>query len=219
MQTEQALESAIYLSDRYDISKQFSVSPGIRYSFYNYLGEQDVDKYADNLPKTEVNRTSTVHYKPNSVIKTYHGPEVRLTARYNITPNFSVKASYNTLRQYIHVLSNTAAISPTDIWKLSDYNIRPQLGNQISLGLYKNFKADSVELSVEVYRKRIQDYLDYKNGASLVLNDHIETDVFRTRGKAYGVEVMMKKRVGKLNGWVSYTYSRILLRMDDPIAG
>jgi len=219
VQTEQALESAVYLSDRYDITRKLSFSPGIRYSFFNSLGPQNVDVYASDLPKTDANRTSTVAYKNNSVIKSYHGPELRFTARYNFTPDFSVKASYNTLRQYIHVLSNTAAISPTDIWKLSDYNIEPQLGDQTSLGLYKNFKSDSVELSVEVYTKRIKNYLDYKNGAVLVLNDHIETDVFKTKGKAYGLELMLKKRVGKLNGWVSYTYSRILLKMDDPVAG
>src|SRR5687768_3460209 len=184
VQTEQALESAVYLSDRYDITRKLSFSPGIRYSFYNYLGPQNVDVYAANLPKTDANRTTTVTYKNNSVIKSYHGPELRFTARYNFSTNFSIKASYNTLRQYIHSLSNTANISPTDIWKLSDYNIEPQLGDQTSLGLYKNFKSDSLELSVEVYTKKIQDYLDYKNGATLVLNDHIETEVFRTRGKA-----------------------------------
>lgn len=219
VQTEQSLETAVYVSDRYDITQKLSVSPGIRYSFYNALGPQDVDVYANDLPKTDANRTSTVHYKNNSVIKTYHGPEFRFSARYNLTTSFSVKASYNTLRQYIHVLSNTAAISPTDIWKLSDYNIEPQTGQQVSVGLYKNLKSDSVELSMEVYAKRIKNYLDYKSGATLVLNDHIETDVFKTRGKAYGLELMIKKRAGKLNGWVSYTYSRILLKVDDPVAG
>jgi hypothetical protein len=219
VQTEQALESAVYLSDRYDISRKLSFSPGIRYSIYNYLGPQEVDTYAPHLPKTDANHTGTVLYKNGSFIKAYHGPEIRLTARYNLTTSFSVKASYNTLRQYIHVLSNTANISPTDIWKLSDYNIEPQLGDQASIGLYKNFNSDSVELSVEVYTKRIKNYLDYKNGAILVLNDHIETDVFKTKGKAYGMELMLKKRVGKLNGWVSYSYSRILLKMDDANAG
>ena len=219
VQTEQALESAVYLSDRYDISQKLSFNPGIRYSIFNYLGPQEVDVYAPNLPKTDGNRTGTVPYRNGSFIKSYHGPELRATLRYNLSKSFSVKAAYNTLRQYIHMLSNTAAISPTDIWKLSDYNIEPQLGDQVSIGLYKNFKADSVELSLEVYRKRIKNYLDYKNGAVLVLNDHIETDVFKTKGKAYGLEIMMKKRVGKLNGWVSYTYSRILLKMDDPTAG
>jgi outer membrane receptor for monomeric catechols len=219
LQTEQALESAVYVSDRYDINPKFSLNPGIRYSFYNYLGPQMVDEYAPNLPKTENNRTNSVSYKSGDFIKTYHGPEFRITARYNISSSFSVKASYNTLRQYIHMLSNTATISPTDVWKLSDYNIEPQLGDQVSLGLYKNFKSDSVEMSLEVYQKNIRNYLDFKSGAILVLNEYIETDVFKTRGKAYGLEFMLKKRVGKLNGWLSYTYSRILLKMDDPLAG
>jgi hypothetical protein len=95
---------------------------------------------------------------------------------------------------------------------LSDNNIAPQLGNQVSLGLYKNFKADTLELSLEVYKKRLRNYLDYKSGAAIVLNDHIETEVFKTRGNAYGAELMIKKRAGKLNGWMSYTYSRILLK-------
>jgi len=217
--TEQALESAVYISDRYDISQKFSLNPGIRYSIYNYLGPQDVNKYARNLPKTETNRISTDTYKSGAFIKSYHGPEFRITARYNLTSSFSVKASYNTLRQYIHMLSNTATISPTDVWKLSDYNIEPQLGNQISLGIYKNLKSDTIEMSVEVYQKTLRNYLDYKSGATLVLNEHIETDVFKSKGRAYGVELMIKKRAGKLNGWMSYTYSRILLKQNDPAAG
>jgi len=117
------------------------------------------------------------------------------------------------------MLSNTTAISPTDIWKLSDPNIKPQYGDQISLGLYKNFRANSVETSVEVYYKHIKDYLDYKSGAVLVMNHHIETDVINTRGKAYGIELLIKKPSGRLNGWISYTYSRVLLKQDDSTAG
>lgn len=114
------------------------------------------------------------------------------------------------------MLSNTTAIAPTDVWKLSDPNIRPQQGNQVSLGLYKNFKSNTIETSAEVYYKKIRDYLDYKPGATLVLNHNIERDVINTRGKAYGAELMIRKTSGKLNGWVSYTYSRILLQVDDP---
>jgi hypothetical protein len=114
------------------------------------------------------------------------------------------------------MLSNTMAIAPTDIWKLSDNNIRPQQGQQVSVGLYKNLKANTIETSVEFYYKKIKDYLDYKPGALLVLNHHIETDVINTKGKAYGAEFLIKKTSGKLNGWASYTYSRILLKMDDP---
>lgn len=216
---EQALESAVYVSDRYDISKRLSVNGGIRYSMFNYIGPYNVNIYAAGLPMDESSLIKQSQYTSGKIIKTYRGPEVRFSAKYSLAKNVSVKAGYNTLRQYIHMLSNTTAISPTDIWKLSDYNIRPQFGDQISLGLFKNFGKDSVETSVEVYYKRLKNILDYKSGAQLVLNPHIETDVVNTKGKAYGVEFMIKKRTGKLNGWLSYTYSRTLLKMDDENIG
>jgi hypothetical protein len=214
--SEQALESALYLGDKYDITSNLSVNVGLRYSIYNYLGPQTVNYYAPGGPREESTFADSVRYGKNKVIKTYGGPEIRLAARYNLADDLSLKASYNTLRQYIHLLSNTTAISPTDIYKLSDPNIRPQYGDQVSLGLYKNLSSNTIETSVEVYYKRLKDYLDYKSGATLVLNPHIETDVINTEGKAYGVEFMLKKTTGKLNGWVTYTYSRILLRQDDP---
>ncbi|HTL08384.1 MAG TPA: TonB-dependent receptor [Chitinophagaceae bacterium] len=217
--TEQALESALYLSDRYTITNAFSVDAGLRYSLFNVLGPQNVNNYAPGLPRTEGNMLSVTPYGKGKFVKTYGGPEVRLSLRYAFTDSFSVKAGYNTQRQYIHVLSNTTAMAPTDIWKLSDPNIKPQFGEQVSLGLYKNFKSNTVELSAEVYYKKIKNYLDYKSGAVLVMNHHIETDVIGTQGKAYGVELMLKKLTGKLNGWISYTWSRILLKMDDPASG
>ncbi len=217
--TEQALESALYLSDHYNISPALSIDAGIRYSMFNSMGPKSVNNYAPGLPKTENTIISVTPYASGKFMKTWSGPEYRLSLRYAITDSFSVKAGYNTQRQYIHVLSNTSAMAPTDIWKLSDPNIRPQYGNQYSLGVYKNFKANTIEASVEVYYKNIQNYLDYKSGAVLVMNHHIETDVIGTKGKAYGVELLVKKLTGKLNGWISYTWSRILLKMDDPNAG
>jgi hypothetical protein len=216
---EQALESALYISDKYSITPSFVIEAGLRYSVFNSLGPATINEYAPGIPKTEDNVIGVKTYSAGQNIKTYSGPEYRLSVRYEFTDNFSIKASYNTERQYIHMLSNTTAISPTDIWKLSDPNILPQLGSQISLGLYKNLKNNTIETSVEVYYKNIQNYLDYKSGAVLVLNHHIETDVINTRGKAYGVEFMVKKATGKLNGWLSYTYSRVLLKQDDPNAG
>lgn len=216
---EQAHESAIYLGDRYNITRNLSVNLGIRYSFYQYLGPKTVYGYAPGLPRKEENRVETKEHEKGDAISTYHGPEYRMAVRYSFSPVFSVKAGYNSLRQYIHMLSNTTAIAPTDIWKLSDPNIRPQTGNQYSFGLFRNFKSNTIETSVEVYYKRMKNYLDYKSGAMLILNENIETDVINTEGKAYGIELMLRKVVGKLNGWVSYTYSRTLLRMDDPIAG
>jgi hypothetical protein len=219
VQKEQALESAVYLGDKFEISPSFSVQGGIRFSLYNYLGPHDVYNYTPGLPKTTGTIEDTTSYKQNAVIKTYGGPEYRFSARYVLTENASLKASYNTLRQYIHLLTNTTSISPTDIWKLSDPNIKPQTGDQYSLGYYQNLKSNTVETSVEVYYKDIWHYLDYKSGAVLVMNHHIETDVFNTKGKSYGVELMIKKLTGKLNGWISYTYSRTQLKQDDPLAG
>jgi hypothetical protein len=212
---EQALESALYLGDKFDVTPKLTINGGIRYSMYNYLGPKTINNYAPGLPITTINLLDTTSYGKNKLIKTYHGPEIRASARYLITSDFSVKVGYNTLRQYLHLLSNTTAISPTDIYKLSDPNVRPQYGDQISFGLYKNFDKNTIQTSVEVYYKRIKDYLDYRSGATLVLNHHIETDVLETKGKAYGAEFLIKKDVGKLNGWLSYTYSRTFLKQDN----
>ena len=219
VEAEQALESGIYINDRYNITSGLSVEAGIRYSMFNSMGPQSINTYAPGLPITEGNQTGTDVYDKADIIKTYSGPEYRVSLRYAFTDSFSVKAGYNTQRQYIHMLSNTAAMAPTDIWKLSDPNIKPQFGDQFSVGLYKNFKQNTIETSIEAYYKHIENYLDYKSGANLVMNHHIETDVLPTKGKAYGIEVMVKKLTGKLNGWVSYTWSRILLQTDDPKAG
>ncbi len=216
---EQALESAVYINDRYKISDALTVEGGLRISIFNYLGPKTINTYAPGLPVTEDNNTGTIFYEKNKFIKTYAGPEYRVSARYALTDSLSIKASFNTQRQYIHVLSNTAAMAPTDIWKLSDPSIRPQSGSQFSLGLYRNFKSNTFETSLEVYYKKITNYLDYKSGANLVLNQHIETDVIATKGKAYGVELLIKKLTGNLNGWISYTWSRVLLKQEDPLAG
>jgi hypothetical protein len=216
---ERALESALYLGDKFDVSSKLTINAGVRYSLYNYLGPQTVNVYAPGLPITTINQTDSIKYGNNKIIKTYGGPEIRISARYLINSDFSIKAGYNTLRQYLHLISNTTAISPTDIYKLSDPNIRPQYGDQISFGLYKNIEQNTIQTSVEVYYKRLRDYLDYKSGATLVLNHHLETDVLETHGKAYGAEFLIKKDVGQLNGWLSYTYSRTFLQQSDPNAG
>lgn len=219
LQEERALESALYISDRFDISPRFSVSVGLRYSFFNAMGPRQVNIYAPGVAKSEETIQDTAYYSSGESIATYHGPEYRISARYGLTDNSSVKVSFNRLRQYIHMLSNTTSVSPTDVWKLSDANVKPQVGDQLALGYYQNFRANTVELSVEGYYKKMHDFLDYKSSAQLLLNHHIETDVVNAEGKAYGVEVMLKKATGKLNGWVSYTYSRTLVRVDKADTG
>jgi CarboxypepD_reg-like domain/TonB-dependent Receptor Plug Domain len=219
LQSEQALETALYLGDQYTISPEFSIHAGLRYSIYNYLGPRDVYSYVKGLPRDKTTLTDTTGFGKNKIIKTYHGPEYRFVARYALSNEASFKLSFNSLWQYIHMLSNTASISPSDIWKLSDAVIKPQRGYQLSLGYYKNFRSNTIETSLEIYYKKLKNYLDFKSGAVLLMNHQIETDVINTRGKAYGAELSIKKKSGKATGWFSYTYSKTLLQLDDPIAG
>ena len=216
---EQAIETAFYLGDRISLTDRLSINAGIRYVLYNYLGPRQTYSYFKGLSRDLATIEDSAYYKAGKIIKTYQGPEYRISLRYSLSDQASVKIGYNTLRQYIHLLSNTTAISPTDIWKLSDSQIKPQSGDQLSLGFYQNFKSNTIETSVELYYKRLKNYLDYKSGASIVLNQNIERDVINTRGRAFGAEFLIRKSTGKLNGWISYTYARIKLQMDDPIAG
>ena len=212
LENEQALESSLYISDVYTVSNEFSIDAGLRYVFYNYLGPRTVHSYQAGLPKTPDTRAETTRYGNAEHIKTYHGPEFRLGLRYAFSNQSSVKLGYNSLRQFIHMLSNTTAATPTDSWKLSDPHIKPQFGDQVSLGYYRNMALNRVETSVEVYYKRIHNYLDYKSGAVLLMNENIETDILGTEARAYGVELMAKKSTGKLNGWISYTLSKVQQR-------
>ncbi|MDR1369019.1 MAG: TonB-dependent receptor [Dysgonamonadaceae bacterium] len=215
IQKEKALESALYIGDQWDLTPRFSINAGIRFSMFNALGPRTYYKYNPGLLPYESTITDTVTVNGNKPVKTYLGPEFRLSARYLIGENLSVKAGFNSMRQYIHKLSNTVIMSPTDTWKLSDANIKPQKGWQAATGLYYNFGGKEWESSLEVYYKKMNDYLDYRSGARLLMNHHIETDVINTEGRAYGLELSLRKTVGKLNGWAGYTYSRTFLRQSD----
>ena len=213
LEREKALESAAYIDYERSLTEKLSVSAGLRYSMFNALGPRDVNYYYDGELPSEATLAET--RRETGIIKTWHAPELRLSLRYALQENLSLKAGFNTMRQYIHKVSNTSIMSPTDIWKLSDYNIKPQKGWQLAAGIYHETKGKTYELSAEVYYKHISDYLNYRNSAVLLMNHHLETDVISTKGQAYGVELQAKKPVGKVNGWVSYTFSRSLLRQDD----
>ena len=217
LQTEKALESALYLSDEWKISPEWMVSGGVRYAMFNALGPRINNIYAPGtLPSPE----SFIRYDTvqGGIFKTWHGPEFRLSMRYILNDNTSIKAGANTMRQYIHKISNSTVMSPTDTWKLSDANIRPQSGVQYVVGLFRNFAKNSIETSVEAYFKTMNDYLDYRGGAVLLMNPHLETEVAGVKGRAYGVELMIKKTQGMLNGWVSYVYSRAMLHRHNELA-
>jgi hypothetical protein len=211
LQKEQGQETAAYLGENFDVSPNLSLYGGVRFSLYQTLGPKDVYTYAPGVPRQPSTLQDTVHYGKGSIAN-YQGAEPRFSIRYLLSKNTSVKASYNRMRQYIQMLSNTTAITPTDNWKLSDSYIKPQVGDQYSAGIYKNFKNNQIETSVEGYYKITESTIDYKDGAELLRNHHLETDVLAARGKAYGVELLVKKASGKVNGWISYTYSRSFLQ-------
>jgi hypothetical protein len=213
LQREKALESAAYISYERPLTEKLTVSAGLRYSMFNALGPRDVNYYEeDQLPSEE---TLLETRSETGIIKTYQAPEIRLSALYAIKENVSLKVGFNTMHQYIHKVSNTSIVSPTDTWKLSDPNIKPQNGWQAAAGIYHETRDKNYEFSAEVYYKHIDDYLNYRNSAVLLMNPHLETDVISTKGKSYGVELQVKKPFGKVNGWVSYTFSRSMLRQDD----
>ena len=215
LEPEQALESFLYLEDQFEVNPRLLLTLGLRYTLFHNLGPKSVTTYVDGYPLEPIYDTGKKVFEKGDITKQYQGPEVRASARYSFN-RLTVKASFSTMRQYIHLLSNTMTISPTDTWKLSDYHIEPQLGEQFSVGIYKNLRGNKIELSAEMYYKKSRNFLDFKGRDSLILNPRIETAVIATLGKAYGIELMAKKLSGKINGWVSYTYSRSLLRAQHP---
>ena len=211
---ENGLESAIFLSDNIKMTEKLQLDLGLRYSFYAALGPATQRIYQDGAPRSENTVIGTDTFESNEVIETYGGPEVRVSARYLLQDDFSIKASFNNAYQFIHTLSNNTTVSPIDTWKLSDRNIKPQQAYQVSLGLYKNIDINAYEFSVEGFYKRQENVLDFKTGAQLLLNENVETEVLQGDGKAYGIEFLMRKNNGKLNGWLGYTYSRSLFKLD-----
>jgi hypothetical protein len=211
LQREKGQESALYVGDDYIVGDKLSFYFGLRYSIFQYLGARDIFKYGSGETREPGTITDTVRYSSGKTIAFYHGLEPRVSMRYMLSGSSSLKLSYNRTRQYIQMLSNTMAITPTDIWKLSDPYIKPQTGDQISVGYYVKLKGN-LEASVETYYKNMANSLDYKDGAVLLLNHHLETDVLHAQGKAYGIEFLLKKSTGKVNGWISYAYSRSFLR-------
>lgn len=214
---EKGLESAVYLADLFEISDKLLLDVGLRYSFYAALGAATQNVYAEGDPRSESSIIDVKDYGNNEFIKTYGGPEYRVSARYLLGSDFSVKAGFNRTIQYLHLLSTNTTQSPTDIWKLSDLNIAPQRANQYSLGFFKNLPGKDVEFSLEGYYKTMDDLLDYKIGAQLILNDNLETELLQGEGKAYGVEFLMKKNSGRFNGYVGYSYSRSYVKLDSQL--
>ena len=206
--TENGIEGAVYFSDKFQISESLTFYGGIRYSFYGFLGPDEVFKYNQGAPKTSQNIIDTTLFSAGEIIKTYSGPELRTALNLSTGTSSSLKVSYNRNRQYLYMLSNTIAISPVDQWKLCDYHINPPYCDQVSAGFYKDFLQTGLRTSIETYYKRTQRVVEYQDGTEFIYSPRIEGDILQGTQTAYGVELMVEKETGKLNGWLSYCYSK-----------
>lgn len=208
LEEEKSLEAAVYIEDELKLTPKLSVRGGLRYSGYlNYGPGTDYEFGAGNSKNLE-NITDTITYASGESIATYGGLEPRVNVTYLLNPKSSIKASYNRVRQYLHLISNTAAVTPTDFWKTSNKYIAPEIGDQFTLGYFRNFKNNTIEFSVEAYYKQAENIVDFKDGSKLLMNEYIEAELINGTSEAYGIEFFLNKKAGQLTGWAGYTYSR-----------
>jgi hypothetical protein len=205
-----AWENAAYFVHEIKRFESFTFSTGMRFTAFSQLGPSDVYVYNENGTSTD-----TLVFGKNEFVKTYFGIEPRFSVSFLIDEVSSVKLSYIRTQQYLHLLSNTTSSKPTDLWVPSSYNIKPQIARQAALGYYRNFFDHKLEVSTEVYYKKMRNQIEYKNGADLLLNNNIESQLTFGEGWSYGIEFMVKKNSGKLTGWVAYTWSKTEKQFDE----
>jgi CarboxypepD_reg-like domain/TonB-dependent Receptor Plug Domain len=208
LQRQRALEAALYAEDKITLTDKLTLSAGLRISSFFVIGPNSVMIYDPAFSKSISTITDTLNFSKNRIYKTYAGPEFRISLNYKVSSNVSLKVNYNRTRQYLHLLSNSASISPTDTWQLSDYYIKPEIGDQFAAGVYDVFSKHGIEASAEIYYKIIRNMIDFKGGTDPIMDENVEKDLVNERGKAYGIELMLRKTEGKVQGSVSYTYSR-----------
>ena len=212
-----ANEFAAYIDAEHKISDNFRLQYGVRLSNFTRLGQDELNTYAndeaviynDEFKKYEsAEATGTENFKRSDVIKSFNNIEPRVSMSYTLDNTTSIKASYNRMVQYLHLLSNTASPTPLDVWTPSGKYVKPQLLDQYAVGYFKSFKEGKYTLETEAFYKDIKNRIDYINGANLVANDEIETIILNGKARAYGLEMLFKKNEGDFQGWISYTLSR-----------
>ncbi len=212
-----AFENAVFLSAEHQITDNFSAEYGLRWSSFYRLGQDELNIYEDNLPLTYnpqfgiYERADPIGTRSDSrsdVLSSFQNLEPRLALAYTINENTSVKASYNRMAQYLHLISNTNSPTPLDVWAPSGPFLEPQRLNQYAVGFFKRFKNGMYDLSVESYYKTVENRLDFIDGADLIAADAIEQETLNGEARSYGLEFMVKKNRGKFTGWMAYTLSR-----------
>ncbi len=203
-----SLESALYISDEFQLNDKVVLEGGVRLPTFISFGPASINSYKPNSSLEIDNVSDTLHFKSGQIIKFYLGLEPRLAMRWTLNSTSSLKLGYNRIFQYLHLISNTTAVTPIDIWQPSGYYFKPQRADQISVGYFKDLSQKKYAFSVESFYKNIQNILDFKDGAQLILNNHLETDLLQGRGYSYGIETFFSKNTGRLTWTFNYTFSR-----------
>ncbi|MEO8719929.1 MAG: TonB-dependent receptor [Ginsengibacter sp.] len=204
-----AFDGAVYISDEWKLNERLKFNSGLRVSSFNVLGPGTFYSY-DTTGKI----SATTSYNSGKLVKSYLNLQPRLAATFQLDENSSIKWSYSRNVQNLHLLSNSTGSNPTDLWIPSSNNVNPEIADQLSAGYYRNISQNLYEFSAEVYYKFLQNQIDYKNGAELIANEKVESQLVFGKGKAYGIELFAKKKYGKLTGWISYTLSRTERQID-----
>ena len=217
MRDKFAYETALFVQDEWKVSERLLVKAGLRWSSFHRMGADTILVYEDDAPirydsmlgqyvNGEV--VDSLFYGPNDVVKSYSNLEPRLSVRYQIDESRSVKASYQKINQYLHLITNASSPTPLDIWAPSGPFIKPLVGQQYALGYFYTSDNQKWELSSELYYKNLDNVIDYVDAADLEFNNHLETEILYGQGRAYGLEFMLEKKLGKLTGWMSYTFAK-----------
>ncbi len=209
LEEKQAFESAIYISNNQKLGNRLTSEYGIRLSMFNQIGPGWANTYNEDNEKSD-----SVYYEKGQLMQTYFEYEPRLSFSYLLNETSSVKASYNRMAQYMHLLSNSTSGQPTDTWMPSTNNLKPQVVTQYALGYFKNFDDNKYEFSVEGYYKQMDNVADYEDGTDILLNENIESYILTGIGRSYGLEFYLKKKYGKFSGWISYTLSKTERKID-----
>ena len=204
-----SIESGLYLSNEQKITELLSVTYGLRYSNFTQVGPGEIYSFDDDGSISD-----TTSYTSWQKVSSYNGLEPRVSVKYQLNESSSLKTSYARSNQYLHLLSNSSSESPTDTWMPSSNNIKPEVSDQVALGFFKNFKNNTYEFSSELYYKILDNTIDYKNGAEISLNPLVEGELLYGEGRAFGLELFLKKRKGKFTGWISYTLAKSQNKFD-----
>lgn len=214
---KQALEYSAYLDLENQFFDKLTIRYGLRYSSFFRLGGEEISTYQDGKAVIynplyniyeEGTPTGTISYKKGQSISNFNNFEPRAAISFAFNDNTSIKASYNRMAQYIHMLSNTQSPMPMNIWTPSGPFTKPQLLDQYAAGYFQNFKDGDYSFEGELFYKKIQNRIDYIDGANILANNNIEQVILNGRARSYGMEILFKKNAGKLTGWLSYTLSR-----------